>query len=200
MRGVTAAEVRQFPKGAGSIVDFDTLSAVVQSRRSIRVYQKKPVPRELFEKLIGACRHAPTAVNFEKLTYVVITEKWSLDEIRGLVLAGLPKNAYLEAAERRSGDPVIQGAPALIVANAPWVADAVIAMETIELLAPSLGLGTCWDGFVMHSASVKPELRAVFARLGLPFDGRVDAALMIGFPDETYIRAPPRKNPHIIWH
>ncbi|MBM3246853.1 MAG: nitroreductase family protein, partial [Candidatus Omnitrophica bacterium] len=51
---------------------------LIKSRRSIRQYQDKPVPRKLLEKLVDAARFAPTARNVQPWEFVVITEPETL--------------------------------------------------------------------------------------------------------------------------
>ena len=51
------------------------------SRRSIRQFQQKPVPRELLEKMVNSARLAPSAANHQPLEFVVVDEKNSRDLI-----------------------------------------------------------------------------------------------------------------------
>jgi len=203
LRGADPEKVRQFPGGKPP-VDFDTITAVVQHRRSIRKYKPEPVPRQLLEKLLDAARHAPTASNSEKNEFAVITNPATLNEIRAIVEEGFaaqnPKYwAALNDPSKPKRDIVLRGAPCLLVARSPWgAADVAISIEIIELIAPTLGLGTCWAGMVMRVAEASPKLRAVFQRIGIP-SGVIYGALMIGLADEAYIRAPPRKPLRVIW-
>jgi nitroreductase len=74
----------------GSAMEFD---AVVQGRRSIRGYLKKPVPKALIEEVLALAMRAPTSLNTQPWNFYVVTGA-VLDRIRqGNVernLAGVP--------------------------------------------------------------------------------------------------------------
>jgi len=54
---------------------------VIYNRRSIRLYKKKPVPRELVHRVIEAGRFAPSAGNNQPWKFIVIQDKELIDEI-----------------------------------------------------------------------------------------------------------------------
>ena len=51
----------------------------IKSRRSVRSYLDKPVPKDLIEKVLEAGNYAPTGNNRQAWRFVVVTE----DEMRG---------------------------------------------------------------------------------------------------------------------
>ncbi|MBB2976337.1 nitroreductase [Microbacterium endophyticum] len=51
------------PKEHLSDIEFDALERLVRQRRSVRWFEQKPVPRELFDKALLIARQAPTACN-----------------------------------------------------------------------------------------------------------------------------------------
>jgi nitroreductase len=54
---------------------------LLRARRSARVFQKKPVPKELLEKIIEAARLAPTAHNDQGTQYIVVQDSAELKQI-----------------------------------------------------------------------------------------------------------------------
>ena len=46
----------------------------VQKRRSIRAYESTPIPNEKLEKISGAARLAPSAVNIQPWHSIVVKE------------------------------------------------------------------------------------------------------------------------------
>ncbi len=56
-------------------VRTDTLAALLQSRRSVRKYQSRPVSRELIEQLIEAARWAPSPHGRQPWRFVVLTRQ-----------------------------------------------------------------------------------------------------------------------------
>ena len=59
-------------------MDFETL---VQTRRSVRGYQDKPVPREVIEEIIQVAKGAPSSMNTQPWHLYVVTGE-ALDKIR----------------------------------------------------------------------------------------------------------------------
>ena len=107
----------------------------------------------------------------------------------------LPTIAAWDAGQ----DTVLRGAPVLVVAMAPaevatGSADVVIAQAHLDLYAPVLGLGTCWAGLLQGAMANSPETRAA---VGVPDGYPHHYALMLGYPDVRFFRAPERKAPKI---
>ena len=96
---------------------------------------------------------------------------------------------------------VFRGAPALIVihgqrGNRSVHENCAIAARNMEILAQSVGLGTCWAGFLLVAAG----LTTVIAdRFGIPHDRNVYSALMLGYPKHTYKKSIPRKQREVRW-
>lgn len=185
-----------------------------RSRRSIRTYSSKVVEREKLTGLIDTARYAPTGTNSQQVQWLVINSREQLhvlageiiDMLRYLIKEGHPlTKAYrLErsiAAWEAGKDPVLRGAPALIVAHAPKSyplaqVDSTIALTFLDLAAPTVGLGTCWAGFFMMAAAQWPALQQALA---LPAGNACCGALMIGYPEFEYHRMPTRKEAAISW-
>ena len=54
---------------------------VIYKRRSVRIYKKKPVPRELIERVLEAGRFAPSAGNNQPWKFVAVTNKSVIADI-----------------------------------------------------------------------------------------------------------------------
>lgn len=185
-----------------------------RSRRSIRVYQDKAVEREKLARLIDLAHYAPTGTNSQQVQWLVINSREQLhamgamivDMLRNLIKAGHPlAKAYrLErsvAAWEAGKDPVLRGAPALVVAHAPKLyplaqVDSSIALTFLDLAAPTVGLGACWAGFFMMAAAQVPQLQELLA---LPEGNACCGALMVGYPKYAYHRLPTRKEAVVSW-
>jgi nitroreductase len=94
---------------------------------------------------------------------------------------------------------VLRDAPVLIVASAPKEAmngmvDLTLALSYLELLAPTMGLGTCWAGLLHGALLANPYVKAA---VGIPKDHPHHYALMLGYPDVKYYRLPERQKPRI---
>lgn len=185
-----------------------------RSRRSIRTYRDKAVEREKLVKLIDMAHYAPTASNSQQVQWLVINSKEQLHTLAGMIIdmlhhlieEGHPlAKAYklersVEAWEAGI-DPVLRGAPVLVVAHAPkgyamGQVDSSIALTFLDLAAPTVGLGTCWAGFFMMAAAQWPPLQQALA---LPEGNACFGAMMIGYPKYNYHRLPLRKETAISW-
>ena len=186
----------------------------LKSRRSIRAYKEKPVPRETLAKLIDIARHAPSGHNSQPMHWLVIEDSSEVKRLAGLVVDWMrvaikemsPTAEFLRfdliIESWGSGiDRIMRVAPHAIVAHAP--ADNVfapqsspIALTYLELAAYALGLGACWAGYFQAAASFHHPMQEA---LQLP-DGHVSlGAMMIGYPKHRFSRIPLRKEPPIIW-
>jgi nitroreductase len=101
----------------------------------------------------------------------------------------------------RIGGMIFRNAPTVIVVhgektNILGMANSALAIRNIELLALTLGLGTCWVGFLMVAAQ---KSRKINELLGLPKNRIVTGALMIGYPKHRYSHKIPRQDRDIRW-
>ena len=80
-----------------------TFDEVVLGRRSIRGFQKKPVPRALIEEVIALAMRAPSSLNTQPWNFYVVAGE-PLDRIRAgnteRMTAGVP-----HSREFRTGQP-----------------------------------------------------------------------------------------------
>jgi len=186
----------------------------LRSRRSIRTYLDKAVEREKLAKLIDMAHYAPTGTNSQLVQWLVINSREQLhslagmvvDMLRHLIKEGHPlAKAYrlersVEAWEAGK-DPVLRGAPALVIAHAPKgypiaQVDSTIAITFLDLAAPAAGLGACWAGFFMMAAAQWPPLQQALA---LPEGHACFGAMMVGYPAYEYQRMPLRKETMVSW-
>jgi nitroreductase/NAD-dependent dihydropyrimidine dehydrogenase PreA subunit len=90
---------------------------------------------------------------------------------------------------------VFRNAPAVILAhdlahNPLGSINCAVAMRNMELLAPAMGLGTCWTGYLISAAANKSK--AINAFLGLDKTRRIHGGIMVGYPKYRYSRIIPR--------
>lgn len=196
------------------VLDAETAALFLRSRRSIRAYKKKAVPRETLLQLLEIARFAPSGSNSQGLSYLVVTDPEVLEKLRriivewieGLMAAGKPVVSNFTrtvSAYRASGaDWALRDAPCLIVATAPRELEAApvsarLALEYVELYATALGLGTCWAGAAGRCAAAahRPLLEA----LDIPDGAAVVGLLMAGYPMYAYKHLPDRDPLSVSW-
>jgi nitroreductase/NAD-dependent dihydropyrimidine dehydrogenase PreA subunit len=186
----------------------------LRSRRSIRNYKEKKVPRDVLTRLIDTARYAPSGHNLQPVHWLVITDSREVNRLAGLVAEWmrslLDQGAEMALAFHmdrvvdawdKGTDRILRGAPHLIIAHGLQTMGqaqgaCTIALTYLELAASSFGLGTCWAGYFNAAANFYPPLREA---LTLPPDHLPYGAMMIGYPKYTYQRIPLRNAPKITW-
>ena len=177
------------------------LLAAMRSRRSVRRFENRPVPREMLEMLIQAGRCSATAVNKQKLSYVVLTD--SLPDVEAAavrhfrdpeVAAGILHHGM--GPEEVDDHFFFKGGKAVILINGSNKIDAGIAASKMETLANALGLGVFYCGFFARAATTSQEVRQM---LGLGEEAKPATSLVLGWPKVKYVRTAPRKAPRVIW-
>jgi nitroreductase/NAD-dependent dihydropyrimidine dehydrogenase PreA subunit len=99
-------------------------------------------------------------------------------------------------------DQLFHGAPALVVVHANQeiaplaMIDAGIASAHMVLMAETLGLGTCYNGFLAMAARRSLEVREI---LGLPGGHEALATFSLGYPAVTFVRLVARNPARITW-
>jgi len=196
------------------LLDEKQTEHFIRSRRSIRTYKKDPVEKEKIEKLLDISHYAPSGHNMQPVQWSVIYDKEELHRLTGIVVDWMrymvkeqPQMAAAMHLELIIGawdagvDTVCRDAPHVVLnyghkMNPTAPAACTIAMATLELAAPSLGLGTCWAGYFQVAAQHFPPMREA---LGLG-DGQVCySAMMLGYPKYKYYRMPTRNNLAVSW-
>jgi nitroreductase/NAD-dependent dihydropyrimidine dehydrogenase PreA subunit len=204
----------QAPLPPGPILDPEKARLFLRARRSIRCYEEKPLPRDLLLQLMHIARHAPSGHNSQGISYLIVEGREAIESVCRLVLAWMDQTIReqpefarrnhmpgIVKAWERGEDRILRHAPQLIVAHAPRENRAApvstaLALEYVELFAPTLGLGTCWAGFAQVCAQQYPKLPAYLA---IPEQSGVTGMLMVGYPKIPYHRVPSRNPLDIKW-
>ncbi len=140
---------------------------IVKTRRSIRSFSKKLIPKEMIEEIIDAGRFAPTANNIQPWEFVVV-----MDEKTKLALSELANyGGFIKDA----------GCCVAVFCKDTkyYLEDGCAATENILLSAHALGLGACWV-----AGDKKPYCEDVKKLLGAPFEYKLISLIPIGYPTE----------------
>ena len=186
----------------------DQAEQFLRTRRSIRTFRDKPVPRKMLERLLRTAAYAPSAKNHQPTHWTILEKREDVHALAALVIDWMRREKLFPGLVRafaQGKDQLLHGAPHLLVAHAPEdapgadetvVADCTLAAAYLELAAHANDLGACWAGFVITAAKHDP---AVGAFLDLPQGHKVHAALMLGYAKFRYRRIPTRRAPKIAW-
>lgn len=185
---------------------------LIKSRRSIRRFKEDSLAPETFNKIFEAASMAPTASNSQQVRWVVSADREKTKAIADLILCWMREAIFKDPTSRialvgasmiakaKAGeDGLLRGAPHIAAAILPkeygWPEDGTIALTYLELSAHSLGIGTCWGGFLTSAVRSFSGLRD---HLGIKEDEHMCGALMLGHPEYLPARQfPPRKKSNI---
>jgi len=202
------------PLDRKSILAPEEVERFVRTRRSVRSYQDRDVDTETLKRLMDIVRYAPTGMNRQEVEWLIVHTRAEVKRLSGMAVDWmrdlLEKNDPMAEqygmrdivnAWEGGIDIVCRGAPGLVIAHAledfgTAPVDCTIALATLDLVAPSFGLGTCWAGFFTYAVRGWPPLRK---ELNLPDGHAPFYAMMIGYPKYKYQRYPLRKRPKITW-
>lgn len=180
------------------------LFAMIQSRRSIRRYEQRPVPNAVLQRLLEAAQWGPSAHNRQPWRFAVLVDaerKAALATAMGTRfradLAGdaMPED-QIDRQVARSFARLTE-APALIVLFVSMadmdqypdphrqVAEHTMAVQSVTLAAQNLllmahaeGLGTCWICAPLFCPDVVRDV------LSLPTDWEAQGLITVGYPAE----------------
>ncbi|MCH5276337.1 MAG: nitroreductase family protein [Desulfovibrionaceae bacterium] len=189
---------------ARNSVTPEAFSMLARTRRSMRAFRPDPVPHEILAAALDTARYAPTGKNSQDVAWIAVEGEEKLAALGKLVIDSMrtmPGTERLVEAFERGRDPILRKAPCVVFAHGSTgyglsAADCAIAMTYCELALHSMGLGSCWAGYVLGVARHSAEVRTL---LGLPEGREAYAGLMVGYPALRYQRIPDRKPAHLVW-
>ena len=150
----------------------------IRRRRTIREYKSDPIPEHVLEKILQAGRWSPSSSNSQPWHFVVVQDPSTLSELGRIATQG----------------SFISDAPLAIVImmeNAPRPQlDAGRAIQQMELVAWSEGLGTCFVGVRIEEQQI-----AVKELLNIPSDLELITIMPYGYrPTSINRTGTPRKD------
>jgi len=215
---------------------------VIYRRRSVRVYKKDPVPKEMIRRVLEAGRFAPSAGNCQGWKFVVLTDRNLMNELSASTVKFLsiftklyqgkgpgrttlkkmlafmkpnaidmrPMVAIQALMTPKFGEGQLDcffGAPVaiILVTHHLHVSEPQLGMgicgQNMVLAAHSLGLGTCYVGFVTTALNLDPTTKSKFRKkLGIewPYDS-VATVLTLGYPAVPNDKPVDREFPKVAW-
>lgn len=152
---------------------MDAITAL-RTRRSIRRYQQRPVPREALETMVDCARLAATARNEQPWEFVIVTDAAMRRRLAEICEYG----KFFASA----------GAVVVVFCRDTryYLEDGCNATENLLLAAHALGFGTCWV-----AGDKKPYADDIRRLLGAPEGCKLIATVAVGYADES--PAPPKR-------
>jgi nitroreductase len=159
-----------------------TLLSLVQQRHAVRSYTSQPIPDSLLQYVIEVARMAPSAVNYQPWTFVVVREPDMLRRLHAvyhrewfnsapccIVVCGNHNESWHRGADNKDHCDI----------------DIAIATEHLSLAAAECGLGSCWV--------CNFDVEACARLLELPSHVEPMVLLPIGYPAASEVPEKKRK-------
>jgi nitroreductase len=143
-----------------------SLIDAILSRRSVRSYEREPVPEEVLNRILEAGRQAPSASNIQPWHFIVLTDFEVKEKLsRGRWNTFVKDSAFTVVGCAYVGDSY----------GKKWsTIDTTIALENMVIAAWALGVGSCWIGDFKE--------KEVKRLLNVPEDWKVIALISFGYP------------------
>jgi len=153
-----------------------TVYDFILSRRSIRQFKKKPIPKKILMKLVNAARLAPSAANLQPMEFVAVNDK----QLNKAIFSCLRWAAYISP----KGNPQPGQEPTayiVVLVNTEikdkgFERDSGAALENVILTAWEEGIGSCWI--------ISIDRSKIHQILSIPDKYKVDSILALGYSAE----------------
>lgn len=169
----------------------------LMSRRSVRAFNtEQAISREDLQTIVDAARRAPSAMNRQTWTFVVVQNQ---EKIQSLA------HAVGKALGRDSGYDFYRPNVLIICANRlkenpMGVQDCACALENIFLAANALGIGSVWINQLYDTCN-DPAVRAELTGLGLPEACEVVGCAALGYAaGEVPLRDKKPEEETVVWN
>jgi nitroreductase len=150
-----------------------SLVDVVLSRRSIRRYEQKEIPKDVLDKILDAGRQAPSAANKQPWHFIVVTDP----EIKKELSKGM-FNRFI----KDTPVTIVGCAHKDLIAGKWSIVSTTIALQNMVIAAWAMSVGSCWIGD-FNEGKVKKLL-------SIPENWNIIALVSFGYPAE---KPQPRK-------
>ncbi|HDQ04507.1 MAG TPA: NAD(P)H-dependent dehydrogenase/reductase [Deltaproteobacteria bacterium] len=157
---------------------------LLRIRRSIRKYTQKTIDKKTLDVLLESLLRSPSSRDIKPCNFIIVDNKDMLKMLSN---------------SKEHGSKFLQGAALGIVVCADstksdvWIEDASIASILVQMVAESLGLGSCWIQIRnrKHTAGETAE-KYIQSLLKIPEHIKILSIISIGYPDE--IKKPLAKS------
>lgn len=150
---------------------------LILERRTIRKFQRKPVPYQILEKCVNAARLAPSGANLQPLEFIII-DRTDLAEV---VFSTLKWAGYLGGWEPAKDEK--PAAYIVVISNESLNSDGRygVGMAVVNMLLTALeeGIGSCCIGSI--------DKNKIRSTLNIPEFYSVELVVALGYPAEESV-------------
>jgi nitroreductase/Pyruvate/2-oxoacid:ferredoxin oxidoreductase delta subunit len=157
-----------------------------------QILQVRNMTLSFYEKIFARARG-----RFGSALLRLAADRRTLEYLR----ESLPKVEHAYEQMKKGKDILFYHAPVVMLAHAEsWDSSSPfncsVALYNCSLMAHALGLGCCFNGFLVNAAN---RDRRIKKSLGIPPDHKCFAAMTVGFPRVKYRRLVHRDRPKVTW-
>lgn len=187
----------------------------LRTPRSVRYYRQELIPQDVLSELINIGRYPQTGENSQGIEYLVVSGKEKLAELNRLycrlakeIPTSFPDYEKIQNTVRMQEvyghDALFYDASQMLFAISDesletWEKNAQFSLTFISLLAPSMGIGTCWVGLLEFLACRQPYMKEFARLIDLPAGKRICACMLVGYPAVQFRRLVERDPLKIYW-
>lgn len=146
----------------------------ILTRRSIRSFQEKEIPREVLEQIVQAGLYAPSGHNYQTWKFTVVTNKEEIQKLAKVIGEKLERENY------DMYQPQVLLVPSNKKDNPHAMEDNACALENIFLAAHSFGIGSVWIN-QLRDICEEVEVREILRSWGIPDEHRVFGMAALGY-------------------
>jgi nitroreductase len=158
---------------------------LLRTRRSIRIFQDKPIDNQLIDIIKESLLRSPSSRGINPWEFIFVTDRSVISKL---------------SDSKEHGSQFLKGAPFAIVVcgdetkSDVWIEDCSIASIIAQLTAHSLGLGSCWIQIRnrKHNKEISSE-SYIQNLLEISSSIRIASIIAIGWPDEQKKPVPFEK-------
>lgn len=178
MQKIDRKALRALWENRGSQDLMNPVMQAILTRRSIRKFMDKPIPKEILEMILQAGYYAPTGHNMQTWRFTVLTDAGRIAKLKEATITAAKENkVYCYGFEN----------PACIILisndrrNPDGCQDASCAAENIFLAAHSYGIGSAWLNPLMTLRNAEP-VKSLLDSYGIPANHTVWCMAALGYP------------------
>ncbi len=156
----------------------------IKNRRSIRQYSSKQIKEEELDAILEAAIYAPSAVNQQPWYFTIIQNQEMIEFINTIAKKNMTKDSSERVKNRGMNENfhTFYHAPTVIMVSGKkdWqysFTDCCAAIENMLLAAESLGIGSCWIGFIRYFLQDKEAVK----KLNIPAEFEPYYAVCLGY-------------------
>jgi len=149
---------------------------LLRARRSIRKYADRPIEPQVLELLKEAVLRSPSSRNIDPWEFIFVDDRRVLEK--------------LAVCKPHGADFLAQAALGIVICgdsdqSDTWIEDCAIASILVQMVAQSLGLGSCWVQVRNRRFDEQTTSEQYIQKLlQIPEHIKVESIIAVGYPAE----------------